>query len=132
MREIKFKFLLQDKNKETILTESYFLGDLIAPDGYIDIVSEYNADKITHELQFTGLFDKNGAEIYEGDILLGMTDWEIGEDKWYGNGVVKFYNGGIYFFHTTSDDFGYLTGLDEVEVIGNIHENPELLLWLMN
>lgn len=78
--------------------------------------------------QDTGLKDKNGKEIREGDILW----WE----HYYGmTGECKEYTERVYW---EEKDAGYVVGdwfeplgslvyEDEVEVIGNIHENPELI-----
>jgi uncharacterized phage protein (TIGR01671 family) len=72
--------------------------------------------------QFTGLLDKNGVEIYEGDLVtLGTKEiWRI---DWY-NHFASFEKNGL-----TKNQEGYdMSDFAEVtEVIGNIFENPELL-----
>lgn len=97
-------------------------------------------------MQFTGLFDKNGKEIYEGDIVL-LTSLEITPVTDDGNGPleevktlsrVEFENGcfGVYVLEDSSEfgagfsafaDISKDIGLDDLEVVGNIYENPELL-----
>ena len=67
--------------------------------------------------QYTGLKDKNGTEIYEGD-----TDDKQVVEYWSGQLIV-----GWYLKCKYTGDTGYFSPLDKFEVIGNIHDNPELL-----
>ena len=76
------------------------------------------ADEIVIE-QFTGLKDKNGTEIYEGDILID----DFGEPIGYW--IVKFSDGG--FVGECAGVAESLFELTNLEVVGNIHENPELM-----
>ena len=87
-------------------------------------------------MQFTGLKDKNCKEIYEGDIVKGSKPQFIGNCV----GVVK-YGGLAFHFSGTCDSkeeysspnwFYTVTNptvkeLDEIEIIGNIYENPGYL-----
>ena len=69
--------------------------------------------------QYTGLKDKNGKEIYEGDIVTGA----------FCTGMVEYWDKGWGGYVVTSDgdDWdGMLADFDDIEVIGNIHENPEV------
>ncbi len=75
--------------------------------------------------QFTGLTDKNGVEIYKGDILTGYVNdypievtWELSSGGWYTN-------------NNRDDEYGHSGTLsigvaNNTEVIGNIYDNPEL------
>lgn len=70
-------------------------------------------------LEFTGLKDRNGKEIYEGDIL----ERPISEDKDLLRVPVKFVTSGYNAFF----DFGSLPQPSKCEIVGNIFENLELL-----
>lgn len=66
-------------------------------------------------MQYTGLKDKNGKEIYEGDIV---SDTEIMDE-------VTFVDGMFWLNYSEEPLYHYISVW---EVIGNIHENPELLI----
>ena len=70
--------------------------------------------------QYTGLTDKNGKKIFEGDIINIEYDETVVE-----NAVVEYV--GASFYGSTDYDNWELDGYYEIEVIGNIHDNPELL-----
>jgi len=79
-------------------------------------------------LFFTGLLDRKGKEIYEGDIVKmhGYYGWKNKEIKW--NEKYCCYQMGEKHAHGMGDGGGeprLLTG--QIEVIGNIYENPDLL-----
>ena len=78
--------------------------------------------------QFTGLTDANGKEIYESDIVHG---YDQEPDKYYGyigssaTGVINF-KYGVFWIGDSWYKVMVMTP-PIVEVIGNVHENPELL-----
>lgn len=78
--------------------------------------------------EFISLTDKNGKNIFEGDIL----SYEYGD--WKNQGFVYYYDRGAKFGIKQNDGYGNLSLLHDtqvkawnVTVIGNIHDNPELL-----
>lgn len=76
--------------------------------------------------QYTGLNDKNGVKIFEGDIVT-VENPNISDDEY---GIVKFDNDGAMFiveFDTFTVDFGNNIDGNQCEIIGNIFDNPELL-----
>ena len=119
MREIKFR--VWDNIHEIMMKLSE-----VNTYSTIDIISNVFKESL-NVMQYTGLLDKQGVEIYEGDIVKAMQEYELGEDKWYGIGEVEFYNGSFIFRYKIDDSWGLLTGLDEIEVIGNIYEHSYLL-----
>ena len=76
--------------------------------------------------QFTGLTDKNGVKIFDGDIVT-VENPNISDDEY---GIVKFDNDGAMFiveFDTFTVDFGNNIDGNRCEIIGNIFDNSELL-----
>lgn len=122
MREIKFR-AWNEKLKCMHVTDSVSLcidGEIC----YLDTDGEWVADmanRITL-MQYTGLKDKNGTEIYEGDIV---------KTKYNNAVLIKWIKTGFYPCRQgKTDQYNKVTNWNCVtrgEVIGNIYENPELL-----
>lgn len=105
MREIKFRAW---DNKENKMIYSH--NDIWSwfSDNYMDDFSSKNDERII--MQYTGIKDKNGKEIYENDILKNQQTKEISIIKWD---------------QPTCSFIGFPHG--EQEIIGNIFENHDLL-----
>lgn len=98
-----------------------------------NIITEINGWNRDHNVkitQFTGLYDKNNKEIYEGDIIKSHNKKLADEKSLL---VVKYSEASFVLYNPNCCDnckngFGYICTLDEfekLEVIGNIFENPE-------
>lgn len=76
--------------------------------------------------QYTGITDKNDVKIFEGDIIRSTyNDKPSGPDC--GIGPVSFYMGMWYVEGDINNSLYDIDPCNELEVIGNIHDNPELL-----
>ena len=124
MRTMKFR--VWDKEEERYLDETQLAG--ITPDGKsilfiedFDEVCSLDIEDIFIIEPSTGLKDKNGKEIYENDIVK-MPEWQV-EPRYE---VVKYNKAGFDPFQEGCFECMSPDG-DDVEVIGNIHENKELL-----
>lgn len=136
MREIEFRAWLK-KDKKMVEVKSLHFGTKKIMYGYSESSHCYGNVTCKFDdcelMQFTGLTDKNGKQIFEGDIVT----FEDGgcypsEDEVYTNVGVVVYGG--YMFTITNREtveMGDLVDCSEdtleCEVIGNIYDNPELL-----
>ena len=119
MREIKFRAW------DTISESMLAWGDLLKEN--LKMIFSSTKETNVKLMQFTGLLDKNGKEIYEGD-LISMT-----KDKTPTAQIIYDYSGFKYkwidkitkIIRTPKEHIFMNNHL--FEVIGNIHENPELL-----
>ncbi|MGH2326549.1 YopX family protein [Leuconostoc lactis] len=116
MREIKFRAWFSRDNS---YVEPHTIQEMI-----FQKVSDIPLDVLYNEFEFeqyTGLKDKNRVEIYEGDII--VNHWDDEE-----RGVVEYDSyDGFNITPNLSNQAYWSRMLVELEVIGNIHENPELL-----
>ena len=116
MREIKFR--AWDKEEKKMITEARKI---------IKILEKYYIFNIEPILmQYTGLKDKNGKEVYEGDIVHITREATPGfDDGADGITTVVFEEGEFKFKQTARFYFSY--SKDGCEVIGNIYESKHLL-----
>ena len=137
MREIKFR--AWDKKENSVYLHNQIFQD--NTNGLIeieDIINQWDTSIFCPEfmkkynivlMQYTSLKDKNGKEIYEGDIISATGTEE--DTEYTGIRMVKWSKDlGWCLAEELKNDFGLpLTwgGWESVEVIGNIYENPNLL-----
>ena len=143
MREIKFRGKVK-KSWNYEQGEWVYGGISFYKDGFTYICperfSDYNEEiEVIPESvgQFTGLYDKNGKEIYEGDILY-QDFWGELDDKTpiickYCNGSICFTKQDFWDYGNNCErGFGWNVRFDKkrikkCEIVGNIYDNPELI-----
>ena len=128
------KFRAWDVHEKKMFTNDQLIiwnGNVYANDNSklnVDNLKGWNIDE-KYLMQSTGLFDKNGKEIFEGDIVkykAGCNTYteEVAYDKNFGGfGVRDAKTDIIFTFGEVFEDID----INPLEVIGNIYDNPELL-----
>jgi uncharacterized phage protein (TIGR01671 family) len=116
MREIKFRAWIPEE-KQMYTWNPRFFSDMSPVTGFSD---EFPSDDSVILMQYTGLHDKNGKEIYEGDIVTlsiqGIPQIPLETIIWNNT------QGGFALFFQEVDPY-FRVDLDSIEVIGNIYEN---------
>jgi YopX protein len=122
MREIKFRACIGGK----MLDNFWLCNDEEKGIGLFDDAGPKQptlCEKPYTLMQFTGLKDKNGKEIYEGDIV--RRQWEGQNDTHHEEIYEVYWANGYYLKPQPKAHPSHVSS--DVEVIGNIYENPELL-----
>ena len=142
MREIKFRAWDKERKEmrevELMDWSDWWVstgstGEREEPSKYGERNSFKNEQTDRHILmQYTGLKDKNGKEIYEGDVVnASWYDYDEPRDDAFGE---VFFNGNWMAYCIWKEDEKSISEMNgqgayhwEIEVVGNIYENPELL-----
>lgn len=117
MREIKFRAWLKETKEMIPVYDISWNKDMINTEGPWRFFDEVVL------MQYTGLKDKNGVEIYEGDIV-NCREYGFGKIEWNEEDACFYF----YAVYKGGFDEEYIYDyLEDMEVIGNIYEHRHLL-----
>ena len=136
MREIKFRFVKEDGTfsgdvalikgkpyREVNPTDNKFVRVFDDRGHSTDYYNNWATYKIAKDIidinMYTGLKDYNGKDVYEGDLI---------QDIDYGIMECKYLHGSFVWYSKNGFNIKLMNYIPNIEVIGNIYENPELLL----
>ena len=125
MRGIKFRAWISKENENTVFDSGMYDWEDVKSWAYLWEMVEEN---IVILMQYIGLRDKNNVDIYEGDIVRFSWGNECSNCH-----KTPMWSGKVTFGSLGARVQGFLIAdpqnniLDSVEVIGNVHKNPELL-----
>lgn len=127
MREIKFRGWCNERKKIVLSSDDNWIGNY--DDLYFCDLQNILNDPNINLMQYTGLKDKNGNEIYEGDIVEAIDEElfniEFSDGKYWcvgykqGEPIIDIFE--PYFLDRESIES------QQIVIIGNIYNNPELL-----
>lgn len=124
MKEIKFRYVVKSKVTGQIHKVIYYLRQIEQlPLHKLSDVFGSQYELISTD-PYTGIKDRNGADIFESDIVeIEFYDGKSIYSVMYNENGFRF-----SFVDAGNREYGYKqTGLEKIRVIGNIHENPELI-----
>lgn len=126
MREIKFRGRGAPRGKQ------WFYGDLDTHTSGVCILDNDTLHTVISETvgQFTGLLDADGREIYEGDIVEILPQFSAKQGlkrKFHLPAVVRWDERRARFVVISKEILDSIPDSECVSVIGNVHDNPELL-----
>lgn len=126
MNDLKFRAYIKEYNETCDVLNIDFVNRCfyVLPYDELEGGNQIEIKNMSLLEQFTGLTDKNGKEIYEGDMFLRNDHTGVVRQKDSGEWIIAFTDNKIIkLFY----DEEYNFKRSEYEIIGNIHQNPELL-----
>lgn len=129
LREIKFRAWLKDEERMVSVSDISFIGEEIDIYENDSTSGDWRGFDCVELMQFTGYKDSDGIDIYEGDIVTCINH----NDEAYDSKV--YWSGGALCIDSSACDYDYTAigfalemDIYSIEVIGNIYENPELMV----